>query len=69
MSVEEINFERAREIVNARPDILQSADGPNLTLEEQVVRLQLQVILHLVEAWQLDTLDTNFLIGAELPPD
>src|SRR5439155_11828568 len=67
MNIEVLNFERALEMINKQPNILQLPKGP-VTREEKVIRLQLQVLLHLIEAGRMQPLSTEFLLGVDLPP-
>jgi ppGpp synthetase/RelA/SpoT-type nucleotidyltranferase len=64
LHVEPITFEKAVDLLKDRPDLLQSKEGERLTREEQVVRLQLQVLLSVIEGGRVETAEPGFAIGA-----
>jgi hypothetical protein len=64
LRVEPVTFEKAVELLEKNPELLQPGDGPRLTREEQVVRLQLEVILHVIEGGRVESVEPAFAIGA-----
>ena len=64
LRVEPITFEKAVDLLEDRPDLLQPTEGQRLTREEQVVRLQLQVLLSVIEGGRVETAEPGFAIGA-----
>ena len=64
LRVEPVTFEKAVEMLEKNPDFLQPPEGPRITREEQVVKLQLQVVLHVIEGGRLESVEPALAIGA-----
>lgn len=71
LRVETVTFEKGVELLEKNPELLQPREGPRLTREEQVVRLQLQVVLHVIEGGRIESVQPAFAIGAlvEMGPE
>lgn len=66
--VDEITFDKAIDLLQKNPEFLQPPEGQRLSREEQVVRLQLQVILNIVEGGRLTLDDPEAITRVTLPP-
>lgn len=64
LRVEAVTFEKAVEVLEKNPDFAQPPEGPRITREEQVVRLQLQVMLHVIEGGRVESMEPAFAVGA-----
>jgi hypothetical protein len=64
LRVESITFEKAVDLLEKNPDLLQPTEGQRLTREDQVVRLQLQVLLSVIEGGRVEPAEPGFAIGA-----